>query len=60
MWAFITEIEESDDGEILSCILLDICYKKYKSFYLDKHMKGQVKFRCVRTTFNGPGTGVIE
>lgn len=59
MWAFITDIEEDDDGMIQSCRLLAICSYEKKENYVVQFMEQGIDFDCVRTTFSAPNMGVL-
>ena len=57
MYAFITDVKENN-GEIISCKLLNICTKIEKSNYIQKYIQQGIKFECHRTTFNAPNIGI--
>ncbi|MCM1135207.1 MAG: hypothetical protein NC400_06480 [Clostridium sp.] len=58
LWAIITDIKE-EDGEIVSCKLLDVCKSGERATYMKKYINLDMELRCERTTFNAPNVGIL-
>lgn len=58
-WVIVTNIKEHN-GEVESCKLLHVCTKETKNEYIKKYLDTDIKFACLRTTFNAPNIGYIS
>ena len=59
LWVFITDVVETQDGNIDTCKLLKVCKHDETAKYIKQFKEEGITFWCERTTFSAPNVGFL-